>query len=93
MNDLEEIIPMVLGFVFLMIPIVAILTSHQRKMAQILHQPPAQDPEKQMLFAEIARLREAVNQQAIALDSLQRTTERLANSIDRQEDLADRLKA
>ncbi|MBX3111386.1 MAG: hypothetical protein KF857_05190 [Fimbriimonadaceae bacterium] len=60
------------------IPIIAILTAHQRKMAQIIHerhngQQQAVDPrlmaELASLRAEIGRLRDVVNQQVLAHDS------------------------
>lgn len=59
------------------IPIVAILTAHQRKMAQIINerhqvQQAAVNPqvavELAQLRAEVARLRDVVNQQVLAAD-------------------------
>ncbi len=60
---------MVLG-----IPIIAILTSHQRKMAMILHgrQDSSMNAEAQALRHEIRELKGMVHQQAIALDNLAR---------------------
>ena len=57
------------------IPIVAILSNHQRKMAQLInerHQQQAVNPqiaaELGQLRAEVARLRDVVNQQVLASD-------------------------
>jgi hypothetical protein len=61
----------------LMIPIVAILTAHQRKMAELYRQggvAPVADPQTQIRLAqlesEVGRLRELVHEQTIALDSM-----------------------
>ncbi|MBV6457720.1 MAG: hypothetical protein HONBIEJF_00837 [Fimbriimonadaceae bacterium] len=59
--------------VALMIPIVAILTQHQRRMAEIIHaNPPNQlpSPEVEALRSEIRELKSLVHQQAIAIDNL-----------------------
>jgi hypothetical protein len=59
----------------LCIPIVAILVKHQREMAEIMHRG-ANDAnseilrELQAMRAEMAQLRERVNQQAIVVDDL-----------------------
>lgn len=61
----------------LMIPIVAILTSHQRKMAELYRQGsgnPVVDQQTGIRLAqlesEVARLRELVHEQTIAIDSM-----------------------
>ena len=60
----------------LIIPIVAILTRHQRQMAEIVHQPrnnalpPELISEIHALRQEVSMLRERVNQQTITIDSL-----------------------
>lgn len=54
-------------------PIVAILTAHQRKMAQIIHENQRNqlpNPETQALREEIRELRSLVHQQAIAMDNI-----------------------
>ena len=70
-NDIAGMFAMTMVFG---IPIVAILTSHQRKMAAILHQnqQTMPNPETQMLRQEIRELKALVHQQAIAVDSLAR---------------------
>ncbi|QYK55208.1 MAG: hypothetical protein KF733_09350 [Fimbriimonadaceae bacterium] len=62
----------VIPAIFLMlIPIVAILTSHQRKMAEIIHKNHGQSNDSDLLALreEVRALRDAVNRQAIALDT------------------------
>lgn len=74
--------------VVMLIPIVAILTKHQRQMTEIIHRPghgmpqnftQAADP---MLIAEIQQLRQLVAQQAIALDNLSSKVDQLAQRSD-----------
>jgi hypothetical protein len=64
------------------LPIVAILTAHQRKMAEIYARTAVQqpNPEISQLRDEIRELKMLVHQQAIALDSYPaaRTTEQPA---------------
>ena len=54
------------------IPIIAILTAHQRKMAEIIHGSQRQQMavNNDVVASEIRDLKQAVNQQTIALDSL-----------------------
>lgn len=58
----------------LMIPIVAILTRHQRTMAELTLRQHSYQPQTQLqvesLASEIRELKQLVHQQAIALDSL-----------------------
>ena len=58
----------------LMIPIVAVLTSHQRKMAEIIHSRPIRnvetDNEIAALRGEVFELKQLVHQQTIALDNM-----------------------
>ncbi|MFM9872545.1 MAG: hypothetical protein ACKVQS_03650 [Fimbriimonadaceae bacterium] len=75
MRDFEPAI--IIPILIFMIPIVAILTSHQQKMAKLI-QGGQQDNqvsgaimhELQSLRAEVANLREVVNHQALAVDDL-----------------------
>ena len=79
--DLTETIAVGIPIVMLMIPIVAILTHHQRKMAEIIHGRgqntpqgnPASNPEIAALRAEVYELKQMVQSQLIAMDSLQST--------------------
>lgn len=54
----------------LLIPIVAIFSVHQQKMAQIIHQGPGNAGDVDALRKEIAELKTLVHQQTIALDTL-----------------------
>jgi hypothetical protein len=54
----------------LLIPIVAILTAHQQKMAQILHRGAADHDEIANLRKELAEMRSLVHQQTITLDNI-----------------------
>ena len=54
--------------------IVAVLTGHQRKMAEIIHRGnPNAGVEVEALRQEVRELRTLVNQQTIALDDLRRS--------------------
>ena len=70
---IEDIMPFVIPIVLFMIPIVWILTSHQRKMAELLHgtrQNNLPNPEVDMLRREVQELKQIVHQQTIAIDNL-----------------------
>ena len=54
----------------LLIPVVAIMSAHQQRMASILNKPQGVSPEMQSLAAEVSRLRDIVNQQQITIDNL-----------------------
>jgi hypothetical protein len=70
------LLPMVIVGFALMIPIIAILTGHQRKMAELYRQDrvPVVDPrlaaENESLKRELADIKALVYQQAIAIDDL-----------------------
>lgn len=74
MRDLVEVLPFAIPILVFMIPIVAILTSHQRKMAELMQRqaPPLGLPnmEIESLRAEVRELRARIDRQTIALDSL-----------------------
>lgn len=68
MQPFEVLIPLTI----LLIPIVAILTHHQRKMAEIVHRQgatPAVMSEVERLREEVAHMRNLLNEQTIAVDS------------------------
>ena len=85
----DEVLPFLMGGIFLMIPIVALLTSHQQKMAQIIHgnKQVADDEVRR----EIQELRQMVQQQAIALDNLANTQSRILQRMEANEPLTQRL--
>jgi hypothetical protein len=73
----DDWMPFVLGAIMFLIPIVAILTRHQQKMALILRDNRGFEGNAELasLRAEVARLTQAVHQQTIALDNLSRRPE------------------
>lgn len=64
------------GGIFFMIPIVAILTKHQQKMAMIYRENASHNSmpneAEQRILSELASLRAMVNQQSIVIDDLAR---------------------
>jgi len=76
----EEFFGMLIGFgLVVVLPLVAVLTHHQRKMAELVHRNHGQAQASQEISAlrqEIYELKQLIHQQAIALDSYaSRTTE------------------
>jgi hypothetical protein len=74
-NLSDELAPVIVSVMLMMIPIVALLTSHQRKMAKIMRESDGvQDPrlamENEYLRREMAELKALMHQQAIAIDNL-----------------------
>ena len=70
---IEDVIPLLIPIVIFMIPIIAILTSHQRKMAELLHgsrQNNLPNADVEMLRREVQELKQIVHQQTIAIDNL-----------------------
>lgn len=65
-----DVAGMVACIAFFSIPIVAILTSHQRKMAQIIHGSHREQANNEAVLQEIQQLKQVVYQQSIDLDSL-----------------------
>ena len=69
----EDAFPFLIPIVLFMIPIVAILTHHQRKMAELLHgsrQNTLPNAEIEALRREVQEVKQIVHQQTIAIDSL-----------------------
>lgn len=75
---MDELIPIVAIMMVFGIPIAAILTHHQRKMAELIHGKqveaqqlnPAIMHEIQSLRGEVARLRDQVNSQTLEIEDL-----------------------
>lgn len=71
---MENILPFTIPILALMIPIVAILTAHQRKMAELIHSQNQINPQSQHQIAEMQReineLKSLVHQQTLALDEM-----------------------
>lgn len=73
---IENIFPFLIPMIVFMIPIVAILTHHQRKMAELMHGTGGDGvgrAEVESLRQEIRELKQLVHQQTIALDGIQRS--------------------
>lgn len=79
---IEDFFAMFIGFGLVVgIPITAILTHHQRKMAELIHGKMGDQNTNQALLHEIqslryevSQLRESVNQQRIDMDDLKSLT-------------------
>lgn len=65
----EEVVAALCGVVFLMIPIVAILTRHQQTMARIIHEQGNRQNNDQ-LRQDVEQLKQMMVAQTIALDNL-----------------------
>ncbi|HRK21218.1 MAG TPA: hypothetical protein PLX06_05390 [Fimbriimonadaceae bacterium] len=69
-----EFIPIVAIVMTFSVPLVAILVTHQRKMAEMIHRNHAQamqvHPETDALRREVAELKHLMLQQTIALDDM-----------------------
>ena len=92
-TDVDDAFPFLIAFgLFVLVPLVGMLLRHQQRMANILH---SQQPQQQVdpaLLNELARLRDIIAQQSIALDNLQSSQRRLELQMAaRPEQLSDRL--
>mgnify|MGYP001070209563 CR=1 FL=1 len=84
----SELAPVIACLACFMIPIAAILTSHQRKMAMIIHgnrqsalnDQNAANAQTEALSAELRDLKQLVYQQSIAIDSLSTKLDKLSDS-------------
>ncbi len=87
--SVEEVLVAGIPIVIFMIPIIAILTHHQRKMAELIHgrpaEPLANNPEVTALRHEVYELKQLVQQQIISMDTMRAQTppqeERLENRL------------
>jgi len=71
MLNADTIVPVVMFVLIFSVPLVGILTKHQRAMAELAAQTARQDPmELQRMREEIAFLRDKVNEQTLALDNV-----------------------
>jgi len=71
--NFEDIMGIGIGALAMMIPIVAILSHHQQKMAMIMrdnHLAQGNSDEVRVLRDEVVNLRQQMNQFALALDDL-----------------------
>jgi hypothetical protein len=84
-----EAIPIVLGGITLITPIVFILTKHQQKMAMILNSSPSTIAAPTQ--SEISALKELVHQQSIVIDNLAKSHESLRSELKANQDLRERI--
>ena len=71
----EDLAPVLVTGIIMMIPIVSILVKHQQKMALIMRENPQGDNQRQTyelesIKRELADLKTLMHQQAIAMDNL-----------------------
>lgn len=78
-----DIAPIVATISIMLVPIVWILTSHQRKMAMIIHgsqQQNQQPQQNEALASEVRELKQIVYQQSIAIDQISSKLDKAASS-------------
>lgn len=82
-NILGDLIPIVAIVATFSIPVVAILTYHQRKMTELIHgrvnQQQAAQLESQRIESEMRELRQLVHQQTIAIDDVRKKLDSLGS--------------
>ena len=91
MMDSEAIVALGCTIAFFSVPIVWILTVHQRRMAEIIHRGRGQANDSEALANELRELRQAVHQQTIAMDSLSTEIRKTLPGPPAREQLAARL--
>ena len=78
---MDELIPIVAIVATFSIPVVALLTYHQRKMTEVIHgkanQQHALQAESHRIENEMRELRQLVHQQTIALDDVRKKIDAL----------------
>lgn len=77
----DDVFPYLIGAIFFMIPIVAILTTHQQRMAKIMRENTTgsnNNADNESLRRELEALRQIVLQQTIAIDNLTQQHRELA---------------
>lgn len=90
----NDIAGMITAGMMLLIPIVAILTSHQQKMAKLMNQQaPPQTNNQDEVLQELRSLRQLVGQQAMILDDVATKQEQLAKRVDQSNNIQARLDA
>ena len=89
----DDVIGLILGGIFLITPVVWILTKHQQKMTLLLHGDLNRQPlaPPQDVHRELSALREIVNQQTITLDNLAKSQNEIKAALATREDLQHRV--
>ncbi len=82
----RDLAPLIACAMIFGVPIIAILTSHQRKMAEMIHGKPGQLPAQDLapIYHELKNLRDSVNSLSMNVDSLR-------HEVKAQGELRDRL--
>jgi MFS-type transporter involved in bile tolerance (Atg22 family) len=88
MDGPEVMIPLAAVMLIFGIPIIIILTNHQRKMAELIHGKQGQSAAQDLspIYHELKNLRDSVNSLSMNVDSLR-------HEVKAQGELADRLNA
>jgi hypothetical protein len=93
----EDMMGMLIGVLFMMIPIIWILTKHQQRMTTLLRadqgNQPLPNPEVHHLRIEVQQLRDLVAQQTVMIDNLVSSQSDLVKSLQERGDLRTRLVA
>ena len=90
--DIGELAGVAAAVLFFALPIVAVLTNHQRRMAEILHGKNREENVDSRVLAEIGSLRQLIAEQTLQIDSLSRRQEELSRRLAGDE-IRDRLNA
>jgi HAMP domain-containing protein len=84
MHNMEDILALIVVFgAIFAVPLVVVLTGHQRKMAQIIHQSQTGGNEAQMAIMQrqIDELRQLVGQQTFILEDLRTRVSSLPSNL------------
>ncbi|MFY9234695.1 MAG: hypothetical protein WAO58_09575 [Fimbriimonadaceae bacterium] len=92
----DDIFPFLIGALIFMIPIIAILTQHQRKMALIMRGRDEEGrtiktPEVDQVREEMNELRQLIHKQSIALDNMASQQAEILASLKGQGELQQRV--
>jgi hypothetical protein len=82
----DDLFPMLLGAIMLLIPIIAILTNHQQKMARLLREDQNQfrnSNESNQLRAELADLRHRIDSLTLSIEQM-RDEQRTSGDVERR---------
>ncbi|MEI7577866.1 MAG: hypothetical protein WCK51_13310 [Armatimonadota bacterium] len=87
MMEARDIAPLIACAMIFGVPIIAILTSHQRKMAELIHGKQGQLPAQDLapIYHELKNLRDSINSLSMNVDSLR-------HEVKAQSELSERLR-
>lgn len=71
---MNDVLPYLIPLAVMLIPIIAILTTHQRRMAELIHGNQANNTSSEIeaLRREVQDLKQIVHQQTLAIDNISR---------------------